>query len=79
VRGTRLFYSLRGRTEYARKHWPRWQAPVLSLLTIAVELPVRWLVAVKRGRDEPKAVGEAAQRYLRYVTLEHGADDVRRA
>jgi N-acetylglucosaminyl-diphospho-decaprenol L-rhamnosyltransferase len=68
VRGRRLFYSLRGRTEYAYKHWPRWQPPLLLFLTIAVELPVRWLVAAGRGqRDELKAVGDAASRYIRYA------------
>ena len=68
VRGKRLFYLLRGRTEYARKHWPRWQAPLLEILTIVVELPVRCLVAAARGRrDEVKDVGEAASRYVRYV------------
>ena len=30
VRGKRLFYLLRGRTEFARKHWPPWQAAVHS-------------------------------------------------
>ena len=45
ARGNRLFYLLRGRTEYARKHWPRWQAPFLGILTIVIELPVRWLTS----------------------------------
>jgi GT2 family glycosyltransferase len=68
VRGRRLFYLLRGRTEYAFKHWPRWQPPLLMLLTIVVELPVRWLVAAGRGqRDELHAVWEAATRYVRYA------------
>ena len=68
VRGKRLFYLLRGRTEYARKHWPRWQAPFLGILTIVIELPVRWLIAAVHGqRDELKDVGEAASRYVRYV------------
>jgi GT2 family glycosyltransferase len=68
VRGKRLFYLLRGRTEYARKHWPRWQAPLLVFLTIAIELPARWLIAAGRGqRAELKDVGEAASRYVGYV------------
>jgi N-acetylglucosaminyl-diphospho-decaprenol L-rhamnosyltransferase len=68
VKGRRLFYLLRGRTQYAYKHWPRWQPPLLVLLTISVELPARWLVAASRGQqDELKAVREAAIRYVRYA------------
>jgi N-acetylglucosaminyl-diphospho-decaprenol L-rhamnosyltransferase len=67
VRGKRLFYLLRGRTEYANKHWPSWQAPVLGALTLGVELPVRWALAARRGgRDEMKEVGEATRRYAAY-------------
>ncbi len=67
VRGKRLFYLLRGRTEYAKKHWPSWQAPVLEALTLGVELPVRWALAARRGgRGEMKEVGEATRRYAAY-------------
>lgn len=70
VRGKRLFYMLRGRSEYAHKHWPRWQAPALGLLTLTVELPVRWLLAALRGRrGDMRYVGEAARRYLHYLAL----------
>jgi N-acetylglucosaminyl-diphospho-decaprenol L-rhamnosyltransferase len=68
VRGKRLFYLLRSRTEYARKHWPRWQATVLAALILVVEFPVRWVIAAVRGRRvEARDVGEAATRYLRYL------------
>lgn len=68
VRGKRLFYLLRSRTEYARKHWPRWQAAVLAALILGVEFPVRWVIAAVRGRRvEARDVGEAATRYLRYL------------
>ena len=68
VRGKRLFYSLRGRSEYARKHWPRWQAALLGILTLGIELPVRYLLAAGRGRgDERAAVREAASRYAGYL------------
>lgn len=69
VRGRRLFYLLRSRTEYARKHWPRWQATVLVALMLFVEFPVRSLVALStKGRgDSLASVGEAALRYARYL------------
>jgi GT2 family glycosyltransferase len=70
VRGKRLFYLLRGQTEYAHKHWPSWQPRVLALLILTVELPVRWSVAATRGsRQERKDVSQAARRYLAYVTV----------
>jgi N-acetylglucosaminyl-diphospho-decaprenol L-rhamnosyltransferase len=70
VRGKRLFYLLRGRTEYARKHWPVWQAALLAGLILVIEFPVRLLLAIGRGRSqEIKDVSEAAWRYLRYVSV----------
>lgn len=70
VRGKRLFYVLRGRTEYARKHWPPWQAAVLAFLILVVEFPVRLLIAVIRRRgDEVKDISEAASRYARYISV----------
>ncbi len=70
VRGKRLFYLLRGRTEFARKHWPAWQAATLASMILAVELPVRWLIAVGgRERDEIDGVREAASAYARYLFL----------
>ena len=70
VRGKRLFYLLRGRTEYARKHWPAWQAVLLAGLIVVIEFPVRLLLAMRRGRgQEIKDVGEAAWRYFRYVSV----------
>jgi N-acetylglucosaminyl-diphospho-decaprenol L-rhamnosyltransferase len=68
VRGRRLFYLIRGRTEYARKHWPPWQAGLLALLMLVVEFPVRGVVALVRGRvTEARDVGEAAARYTGYL------------
>ena len=68
VRGRRLFYLIRSRTEYARKHWPRWQAAVLAGLMLVVEFPVRGGTALVRGRsNEVKDVGEAALLYARYL------------
>ena len=68
VRGRRLFYLIQSRTEYARKHWPRWQAAVLAGLMLVVEFPVRGGAALARGRsNEVKDVGEAALLYARYL------------
>jgi len=68
VLGKRLFYLLRGRTEFARKHWPPWQAGVLAATIVLVEFPVRLIRAVKDGnRPEAEAVGEAARSYTRYL------------
>jgi N-acetylglucosaminyl-diphospho-decaprenol L-rhamnosyltransferase len=68
VPGQRLFYSLRGRTEYARKHWPRWQAALLSAMTVAVELPARGVSAALRLRAGGVTdVGQAAALYARYL------------
>lgn len=70
VPGRRLFYLIRSRTEYARKHWPRWQAAVLACLMLVVEFPVRAVAALARGRsEEAKNVGEAALLYARYLLL----------
>jgi len=70
VRGKRLFYLIRSRTEYARKHWPRWQAVTLAFLMLFVEFPVRSLVAIARGRrGDVKHVGEAAANYARYLVV----------
>jgi GT2 family glycosyltransferase len=68
VRGHRLFYLLRSRTQYARKHWPAWQAVLLAGLILTVECPVRAIVAALRGRrDELAEVGEAARLYAWYL------------
>jgi N-acetylglucosaminyl-diphospho-decaprenol L-rhamnosyltransferase len=48
VRDVRLFHSLRSRLIYARRHWSRWQAILLAVLTFAVELPARVTIALLR-------------------------------
>jgi N-acetylglucosaminyl-diphospho-decaprenol L-rhamnosyltransferase len=74
IPGKRLFYSLRGRSEYARKHWPRWQAPLLGVLTLGIELPVRYVRAAGGGKGEERlAVREAASRYAGYLRSRRGA------
>jgi N-acetylglucosaminyl-diphospho-decaprenol L-rhamnosyltransferase len=69
VLGKRLFYGLRSRTEYARKHWPAWQAVVLVVLTFAIEIPVRAAQALLgRRRAQLAALAEATRLYARYTT-----------
>jgi N-acetylglucosaminyl-diphospho-decaprenol L-rhamnosyltransferase len=70
VRAQRLFYVLRSRTQYARKHWPAWEAPVLAALILTVEFPARAIVAGARGRrDELNEIGQAAWLYARYALV----------
>jgi GT2 family glycosyltransferase len=70
VRGRRLFYLIQSRTEYARKHWPAWQAATLPVLMLVVEFPVRSVVALARGRtSEVRDVAEATARYARYLLV----------
>jgi N-acetylglucosaminyl-diphospho-decaprenol L-rhamnosyltransferase len=50
IRGTRLYHVLRSRLLFAYEHWPRWQAGVLVVLTLSVELAAR-LVRAGWHRD----------------------------
>jgi N-acetylglucosaminyl-diphospho-decaprenol L-rhamnosyltransferase len=62
----RLYHSLRSRSLYARRHWPRWQSALLVLLTFGVELPARILVAALGGRmPEARATVGAFRRLVR--------------
>jgi N-acetylglucosaminyl-diphospho-decaprenol L-rhamnosyltransferase len=68
VHRRRLYYLLRGRTEYGRKHWPRWQALTLAALTSVVEVPARCVVAVvHRDSRTLAAVLGAGVDYIRYL------------
>jgi N-acetylglucosaminyl-diphospho-decaprenol L-rhamnosyltransferase len=67
VRARRVFYLLRSRTEYARKHWPRWQSRLLAALILFVEFPVRCGVAVAGRGGTVREVAEAACWYARYL------------
>lgn len=44
-----LHHSLRSRRLYAARYWPRWQACVLLVLTVAAELPARLVREILRG------------------------------
>jgi GT2 family glycosyltransferase len=55
-----LYHSLRSRLIYARRHWPRWQAVLLAVLTFGVELPARLTRAlVRRSRSDFSATVSA--------------------
>jgi N-acetylglucosaminyl-diphospho-decaprenol L-rhamnosyltransferase len=66
--GRALYHSLRSRTLYAFRHWPRPQACALVALTVAVELPARLARAVlHRSPAEITAVAWAFGSYLRFL------------
>lgn len=71
AKDVRLYHSLRSRLLYARRHWPRWQVPVLGALTLAIELPARMLLALVRA--DWADLSAAASAYGRL------ASDLRRA
>ncbi|MDX2463896.1 MAG: glycosyltransferase family 2 protein [Porticoccus sp.] len=49
VKARRLFYSLRSRLLYGFKHFPRWQAWLLAVITMLVEPISRTLFSLLRG------------------------------
>jgi len=60
VRDVRLYHSLRSRLIYTRRHWPRWQAILLGVLTLGVELPARLTMALlQRSRSDFSATVSA--------------------
>jgi GT2 family glycosyltransferase len=69
--GRSLFYSLRSRTRYAAKHWPRSHLAVLMIFTVLIELPARIVRALvgRRGREAIDLV-RTGGRYLTFVTQE---------
>jgi N-acetylglucosaminyl-diphospho-decaprenol L-rhamnosyltransferase len=65
VRGTRLYHSLRSRFLFARRHWPRWQANLLVVLTLTVELTARLArAALRRSGSDVSATASAYGRLL---------------
>jgi N-acetylglucosaminyl-diphospho-decaprenol L-rhamnosyltransferase len=65
VRGARLYHSLRSRVLFAYQHWPRWQANVLVVLTLTVELTARLTrAALRRKGSEIPATAAAYGRLL---------------
>jgi GT2 family glycosyltransferase len=67
VPDARLFYMLRSRTEYARKHWAAWKAVALAGLILTIELPARTIVATARDPRGLRETGIAARRYCGYL------------
>ncbi|MFG2497178.1 sugar transferase [Streptomyces sp. NPDC048441] len=61
IRGKRLGYSLRSRTLFVFRHWPRWRAGLLVALSLTVEPAARFLRAGLHGGGELRdtAVGYA--------------------
>ena len=60
VRDIRLYHSLRSRQVYALRHWPRWQAGLLALLTLGIELSARLTMALlRRSRSDFSATVSA--------------------
>jgi GT2 family glycosyltransferase len=56
IRDLRLYHSLRSRLIYTRQHWPRWQAGLLGVLTLGLELPARLVQALfHRSRSDASA------------------------
>jgi N-acetylglucosaminyl-diphospho-decaprenol L-rhamnosyltransferase len=56
ARGATLYHVLRSRLLFAHKHWPRWQANLLLVATLTLELPARLIRAsVGRSRSEASA------------------------
>jgi N-acetylglucosaminyl-diphospho-decaprenol L-rhamnosyltransferase len=65
VRGTRLYHYLRSRLLFAYEHWPHWQAGVLVVLTLGVELTARVLRAGwRRDGSDLAAVAAAYDKLL---------------
>jgi N-acetylglucosaminyl-diphospho-decaprenol L-rhamnosyltransferase len=68
IGGRKLFYLLRSQTEFARKHFPAWQAVALVWLFAWVEIPVRLLRALAhRRRSEVSELRETAKLYRAYA------------
>ncbi len=67
VRATRLFYSLRSRLLYAKKHFPIWQVWTLLVATLFVEGPVRLVTRLLFGR--PAQAFETVAAYRRLLTF----------
>jgi N-acetylglucosaminyl-diphospho-decaprenol L-rhamnosyltransferase len=66
--GRALFYSLRSRTLYARRHWSTAAALILVAFTLGVETPARVLrAAFRRNLGEAIAAGRAGVSYAAFL------------
>lgn len=68
VPARRLLYSLRSRSQFAHKHWPRWQAVTLDVLTVGLEGAIRLIAALaRRQRRDVADTFWALRRYLDFL------------
>jgi GT2 family glycosyltransferase len=74
VRAARLYYSLTSRHQFAVRHWPRWQVPVLMALTFGVELPARLCRGVLRREPPELSATLGAYRMLLAHVAGNGSD-----
>lgn len=66
VRDQRLYHSLRSRRLYARAHWSPWQAGLLVVLSLTLELVTRLVrAALRRDMAELSATACAYRRFVR--------------
>ena len=64
VLDARLYHAMRSRFLFAYRHWPRWEAYVLVVLTLTVELSARLARAVLRRDRRAITATPAAYRML---------------
>jgi GT2 family glycosyltransferase len=64
ARDRRLYHSLRSRLLFAYEHWPYWQATVLVVLTVTVELTARLARGFLRGDESEISATTGAYRRL---------------
>lgn len=64
VRDARLYHSLRSRLLFGYRHWPRWQANLLVVLTITLEPAARLTKAALRRSTPELSATTAAYRRL---------------
>jgi hypothetical protein len=67
VKAARLFYSLRSRLLYAWKHFPPFQAGLVTAVTFGVEWPARLAVAAVQGGGALAETALAFRRLRRFV------------
>jgi N-acetylglucosaminyl-diphospho-decaprenol L-rhamnosyltransferase len=74
IRGARLYHVLRSRLLFAYKHWPHWQANLLLVATLTLELTARLTRAsARRSRADVSATLSAYRLLVReLVTLATG-------
>ncbi|WP_441249440.1 glycosyltransferase family 2 protein [Kitasatospora sp. McL0602] len=68
IRSRRLFYWLRSRRLYAARHWPPWQARLLTALSLTAEPAARLArAALRRSPTEARETVAGYGAYLRWL------------